>query len=74
MSKSWEMKIIYAPVGYLTECTYGFIPFSRNYVFEHRVVTLSAVGVVLADYNNYILLTGADVLGQQQLNSTGKPK
>jgi len=51
-----------------------FYSFFKKLRFEHRVVALSAVGVVLADYNNYILLTGADVFEQQQLNSTGKPK
>lgn len=55
-------------------CALCFIPFFKKLRFEHRVVTLSAVGVVLADYNNYSLLTGADVFEQQQLNSMGKPK
>jgi len=42
-----------------------FYSFFKKLLLEHRVVTLSAVGVVLSDYSNYILLTATDILEQQ---------
>ena len=52
-----------------------FYSFFKKLRFGRRVVTSSLVGIVLSDYSNYILLTEAEnVLEQEQPNSTKKPK